>query len=176
MEFGCSESLFLEISLLFATSGSGWQSLSRPWQFPRRESSSPSSTQFPPTASSYHSGSLGCWVLALVLQKWSSVLQALSFLLLHLGGQKPQCSKPRAFSPCLSYRFLEVQGGPQNLLFVPSLPCSASFRICPAQPTVPNQTARTCLLISEGEQIQCQMTGIKFSRSGVSNSLQLRGL
>ena len=166
----------MEIFLLFATSGSGWQSLRRPWQFPRRESSFPSSTQFPPTASSYHSGSLGFWVLALVLQKWSSVLQALSFLLLHLGGQEPECSKPRAFSPCSSHRFPEVQGGPQNRLFLPSLPCSASFRICPAQPTGPNQTAQRCLLNSEGEQIQCQITGFKFTRSVVSNSLQLHGL
>ena len=105
----------------------------------------------------------GRWVLALALQKWGSVLQALSFLLLCLGGQEPECCKPRAFSPCSAYIFLEVQGGPQNLLFLPSLPCSASFRICPAQPTGPNQTAWTCLLISEGEQIQCPMTRIKFS-------------
>ena len=84
----------MEIFLLFATSGSGWQSLRRPWQFPRRESSFPSSTQVPPTASSYHSGSLGFWVLALVLQKWSSVLQALSFLLLHLP-----ITSPNFFSP-----------------------------------------------------------------------------
>ena len=56
--------MFLEISLLFATSGSGWQSLSRPWQFPRRESSSPASAQPPPTVS-YHPGSLaaGSWLL-----------------------------------------------------------------------------------------------------------------
>lgn len=58
-----------------------------------------------PTAPSYHSGGLGCWVPALVLRKWNSVLQALSFLLLHLGRTRVGMLRAQGL---LSLLFLQI--------------------------------------------------------------------
>lgn len=121
--------LFLEISLFFSTSGSGWQSLSRPcWGFPNRESSPPSSTRVsPPHPPTPPHLLIIQGALAAGSQLLSSGSGTLCSKLCHFfsciwGGQESECSEPRAFSPCFSYRFLEVQGGPQIPLLLPSLP------------------------------------------------------
>ena len=116
---------FSEISLLFSTSGSGWQSLSRPWGFPNKESSPPSSTRVYHPPPCIFLSFRGPWLLGPSSCPLEVELCAPSFVIssLALGEDKSRnAPSPGPYSPCFSYRFLEVQGGHQIPLLLPCLP------------------------------------------------------
>lgn len=142
-EFGCSEIEF--VAILLCTSGSGWQSLSRPWQFPR------GSPPLPPP----HSSLPLCLLIiqeALAAGSWllSSRSGALCLSLVISSScvwedKSYNAPKPRVFSPAHLTDFLRFRVDPRIFCSFP-LSLAQLHSGCVAQPACSQLPGRASCL------------------------------